>query len=250
MTPYYSDDAVTLYHGKREDVLPLIGAVDHVITDSPYSEETHGKTWRSKAMADEGYQRVSAAFDGLGFDAITDEQVADFLQWCSQNCRRWVLAFTDIEGVNRWMLGLRATGLEYIRTCVWDKIDGTPQLTGDRPAVGAEAIVCGHPKGRKRWNGGGKRGVYRHATNGGAKGAKPHPSTKPESLMLELVADFTDPGELIVDPFGGSGSTAVAAKRLGRRCILVEQQEQHCESAAKRLSFRIEGPLFMGSEAA
>jgi hypothetical protein len=186
----------------------------------------------------------------LGFAAITDEEVRAFLAWSAANCHRWVIAFSDIEGVWRWVSELRASGLEYVRTCVWDKVDGTPQLTGDRPAVGAEAIVCGHPAGRKRWNGGGKRGVYRHATNGGARGPKPHPSTKPESLMGELIADFTDPGDLIVDPFGGSCTTAVAAKRLGRRCIVIEQDEHHCESGAKRLSLEraLAGTPLFGTE--
>lgn len=246
MTPYYVDKAVTLWHGDCREILPTLGAVDHVITDPPYSDETHGKTWRSKKMASQGYQKVSAAYDGLGFSAITDEQVRQFLQWCSGNCRRWVICFSDIEGVWRWASEMRQNGLEYVRTCVWDKVDGTPQLTGDRPAVGAEAIVMGHPKGQKRWNSGGKRGVYRHATNGD-RGVKPHPSTKPESLMSELLLDFTDPGELIVDPFSGSGTTGVAAKRFGRRCILIEQDEAHCEAAARRLSIRvdrIEGGLF------
>lgn len=245
MKPYYQDDAVTLFHGDCREILPTLAPVDHVITDSPYSIETHGKTWRSKLMAEQGYQRVSAAHDGLGFDAITDEQIAEFAVWCAENCRRWMLAFSDIEGVDRWIRAIRAAGSEYVRTCIWDKVDGTPQLTGDRPAVGAEAIVCAHRKGRKQWNGGGKRGVYRHATNGG-RGPKPHPSTKPESLMIELLNDFTDEGELIVDPFAGSGSTLVAAKRIGRRAIGIETQERHCESAAKRLAFRIDGPLFMG----
>lgn len=246
MTPYYQDEAVTLYHGNCRELLPLCGAVDHVLTDPPYSEETHGKTWRSKKMASQGYQKVSAAYDGLGFAAITDAEVLEFLQWCAGNCRRWTICFSDIEGVWRWASQMRDVGLDYVRTCVWDKVDGTPQLTGDRPAVGAEAIVMAHPKIKKRWNGGGKRGVYRHATNG-ERGVKPHPSTKPESLMSELILDFTDPGELLIDPFMGSGSTLVAAKRHGRRSIGIDLNEEYCEAAARRLSIRfdkIEGGLF------
>jgi DNA modification methylase len=236
LTPYFDEGGIVIYHALNADVLAAIGPVDHVICDPPYSEETHGKTWRSKKMAESGYKRVSAAHDGLGFAAITDEDVALFLAWCAPNCRRWCITFSDIEGVWRWATLMRESGLEYVRTCVWDKVDGTPQLTGDRPAVGAEAIVCGHPAGKKRWNGGGKRGVYRHATNGGARGPKPHPSTKPEPLMAELLADFTDPGELVLDAFCGSGTTLAAAKRLGRRAIGIEREEKYCEVAAKRLS--------------
>ena len=247
MKPYYEDASVTLYHGDCFAVLSeSVPIVSHVITDPPYSEETHGKTWRSKMMAEEGYQRVSAAYDGFGFDAITDEQVRQFLRWCATHCQRWVICFSDIEGVARWMTTMRDEGLEYVRACMWDKVDGTPQLTGDRPAVGAEAIVMAHPQGRKRWNGGGKRGVYRHATNGGT-GIKPHPSTKPEALMCELVQDFTDEDDLILDPFAGSGTTLVAAKKLGRRAIGIEREEKYCEVAARRLSIRcehIDGGLF------
>jgi DNA modification methylase len=246
VAPYYEDSAVRLFHADCRDILPTLGPVDHVITDPPYSEETHGKTWRSKKMAEQGYQKVSAAYEGLGFAAITDEQVRDFLRWCEANCRRWTICFSDIEGVWRWASQMRDVGLEYVRTCVWDKVDGTPQLTGDRPAVGAEAIVMAHVKGKKRWNGGGKRGVYRHATNG-ERGVKPHPSTKPESLMAELILDFTDEGELVIDPFCGSGTTLVAAKRFGRRAIGIELDEAHCEATARRLSIRFErqgGGLF------
>lgn len=73
------------------------------------------------------------------------------------------------------------------------------------------------------------------------KSERVHPTQKPLVLMGALVEQFTDPGELILDPTAGSGTTGVAAKRLNRRCILIERDEAHCESAARRLEH--EAPL-------
>lgn len=235
MTPYYEESGIVIFHADCRDVLPTLGAVDQMITDPPYSAHTHEKQWIGAALTADGAPRVATAHKELGFEPLSADLRAFVCLWARQECRRWVLAFTDVESVFEWRRTVLSAGLDYVRACMWDKVDGAPQFTGDRPAAGAEAIVCAHQKGAKRWNSGGKRGVYRHAVNGD-RGSKPHPSTKPEALMLELISDFTDAGDLIVDPFAGSGSTAVAAKRLGRRCVLIETKEQHCETAARRLS--------------
>ena len=92
----------------------------------------------------------------------------------------------------------------------------------DRPACGHECLVIAHQtcKGkamRKRWNGGGKQGVYWHALT--ADYARYHPAQKPIGLLRELVADFSDPGELVCDPYAGSGTTGLACAQLGRRFI-------------------------------
>lgn len=209
-------------------------SVDHVITDPPYSQHTHDKQWIGAALTEQGAKRVKTAHAGLGFSHLTSIQARDVAVQAARLSLRWFVAFSDLEGIALWRGSVEQAGLDYVRSCIWDKVDGAPQFTGDRPAAGAEVFVVAHPTGRKRWNAGGKRNVYRHAVNG-QRGDKPHPSTKPEPLMSEIVEDFTDPGDLICDPFAGSGTTGVACLRLGRRFIGWEKNEEYFEIACRRL---------------
>ena len=235
MKPYYERDGITIYHGDCCEILPQLGPVDHVITDPPYSEHTHAKQWIGAALTSDGKPRVSTAHKALGFDPLTDELLTfcacQFARWAT----RWTLVFSDVESAHVWRDSLTGAQLDYVRTCFWDKVDSAPQFTGDRPAAACEAIVAAHRPGAKRWNGGGRRNVFRHAVNG-ESGPKPHPSTKPLPLMRELVSLFTDPGETVLDPFMGSGTTLRAAKDLGRKAIGIELEEKWCEVAAKRLA--------------
>jgi len=63
-----------------------------------------------------------------------------------------------------------------------------------------------------------------------------HPSQKPEDLFSALITKSIKESDLILDPFLGSGTTAVCAKKLGRKCIGIEIEEKYCEIAKKRLS--------------
>ena len=235
MKPYYEHAGITIYHGDCRDVLPALSPCDVVLTDPPYSEHVHAKQWIGPALTSSGGKRCGTRHASLGFPPITEELMAFTCREFARLARRWTLAFCTLEMVHEWRSALEAEGLEYIRALVWDKVDSAPQFTGDRPAAGCEAIICAHPGGRKSWNGGGRRNVFRHAVNG-EKGDKPHPSTKPEPLLRELVALFSDAGETIIDPFMGSGTTLVAAKDLMRYAIGIEIEERYCEIAAKRLA--------------
>lgn len=240
--PYYSDDLVTLYHGKNEDVLPTIDAADHVITDPPYSAHVHGAA-RSSRMVSANDRGGKFGADvrrnvDLGFEHLTPELRAFCAEQFARISRRWVLVFSDQESAHLWGDDLMAAGLDYVRTGAWIKVGSTPQFSGDRPAVGFEAITITHPKGRKRWNGGGKHAVWSHpiVLDRGRSGVgRLHTTQKPQELMQVLIDQFTDPGEVILDAFAGSGTTLAAARMLGRRSIGIEQSEHYCEVIAKRL---------------
>lgn len=246
MRPYYEDDAATIYHGDCLDVLPHVAPVDVALFDPPYSQHVHSKSMRGAS----GWKGGISESRELGFDALKPEVMAAVAEWCAHFVPRWTAAFSDTESAHLWRESLcKDDGLEYVRTLFWHKVGGAPQFTGDRPAVACEAITLCHPHGRKKWNGGGKAGIYSVpiVLNRGASATewRCHTTQKPEELMSQLITDFTNSGETVIDMFMGSGTTLVAAKRLGRKAIGIELSEKYCEVAAKRLQ---QGALDLFSE--
>ena len=253
MKPYFEQDGIQLLNGDCREVLPRLERVDVVITDPPYSDYVHSKSRRGGASApklDGSGRNVACSFareKEFGFESLDAELRALCAREFARLAKRWVLAFSDVESCHLWRDDFVVSGLEYVRTGAWVKLGATPQFTGDRPAAGFETITIAHPKGRKHWNGGGRHAIWRDAEerdlvyevpivlNRSHNQPRLHTTQKPLTLMMNLVGDFSDEGEIILDAFAGSGSTLVAAKRLGRRAIGVESDEANCETAAKRL---------------
>lgn len=238
MIPYFSADGVELHLGDCREVLSGLGRVEHVITDPPYEAEAHTLQRREKVGPTQqngrgrSDDRRSAGIVALDFGAITESERAEVGAAIAAVVQRWAIVFCQVEAAMKWRSALEP--LSYRRTCVWVKPDGQPQLSGDRPGMGYESIVACHKQGRSHWNGGGRTGVFVH--NKGVSGTpNEHPTQKPLALMQELIQLFTDAGETILDPFAGSGSTLIAAWRLGRKSIGVELSEKYAEIAAKRI---------------
>ena len=73
-----------------------------------------------------------------------------------------------------------------------------------------------------------------------------HPTQKPEKLLAKLILASSEEGDVILDPFLGSGTTSVTAKKLGRHYVGIEQNEQYCAWAEKRLALAAEAPAIQG----
>jgi site-specific DNA-methyltransferase (adenine-specific) len=211
-------------------------SVDHVICDPPYEAEAHSSGRRIKTVGGGGNYGTTGSCV-LDFAPITEADRAAAAAQIARVVRRWSLTFCQVEAVGSWRSVLVGAGLAYRRACVWTKDDAQPQLSGDRPACGFECFVAAHPRERSRWNGGGRRGVYTGArASTVANRPALHMTEKPLPLMESLVRDFTDPGELVCDPFAGSGTTGVACLRLGRRFVGWERDPKYFAVAVKRLT--------------
>lgn len=243
--PYFERRGVVLYHGDMREVVPGLATWDVCLTDPPYSEHVHRMINTGRTLH-AGRPKMSA---GLVYDCLTDE-VRDGAAAVLARTARWVGVFSDVESAHLWRASFTAAGLEYLRTGAWIKAGGMPQLTGDRPAVGFEALTLCHQRGRKRWNGGGFPAVWNDQTIGTNGETKKITGQKPETLMRRLVRLFSDEGETVLDPFAGSGTTLVAALQLKRRAVGVEVLESSCELIAKRLEAELsQGNLFEGAGA-
>jgi site-specific DNA-methyltransferase (adenine-specific) len=140
-------------------------------------------------------------------------------------------------------------------------------LWGGAGERGSKVGLMGKYWRRKVWNGKGTAGIYKESPvpesrdvhfldfraraeqdglfyigngvfeelKGGKLRQTAHDTEKPLPLIRKFITLFSNPGDLIIDPFLGSGTTAVAAKELGRRCIGIEREEKWCELAANRV---------------
>lgn len=227
-------EVVSLHLGDCRDILPTLGMVDHVISDPPYEDELHAAIGRIKRT--DGQEMIQT----LGFEGINSSR-DEVSRIIVAACRGWAVLFTLAEGVRAWRDDLQAAGAKWDTPLAWIKPDASPRFNGQGAARGFECAVtawCG--KGHRKWNGGGRRGVFTHPVNAYRQGE--HPTEKPVALMLELVSLYSNAGDLICDPYCGSGTTGVAAVRFGRRFVGIERNPKWFDLSCRRIGAALAAP--------
>lgn len=232
MALYYEDENVKLYHGDcREGMAAMEDrAVSAVITDPPYSDSTHENIRGNSSAAKAHGNRVLSGT--LGFNSISLDDLESSVSEMGRVSSGWVVATLDYKHAFRFDAS-PPPGLRMLRVGVWVKPNPMPQISGDRPGQGWEAIAFLHRDDvRPKWNGGGRAGVWAASTAHNIA----HPTAKPLSMVRDWVTLFTNPGDTVLDPYAGSGTTLRAAADSGRKAIGFEIDEAYCEVAATRLS--------------
>lgn len=236
MKPYYQDDLATLFHGDCLSVIPHLqpDQAGIVVTDPPYAEETH----RGARTGDMRHSKKLVTFDAISIDDLRLR-----LSAAATIVTRWLVATMEFRHA-ALLEGEPPTGVDFIRQGVWTKAGGyMPQMSGDRPAMGWESIAIMHRKtdARLHWNGHGRSAVW-HVQS---QRVSIYPTQKPIELARDFIKLFADPGDVVFDPFCGSGTALVAAYERGHHVIGCDIAEAACEIAATRLrDLKNQGTLF------
>lgn len=220
-----------LINGDNRDWYPRIGRVQAVITDPPYDDEAH----QVERVARRPDRQIDAV--QIPFAKLTKQDMALLGDYLCVDCYGWALIFCQTEQIVGWKNELESSSVYYNRPMLWIKPDAKPNFRGNGPGIGHEVIQaywCGPEI--QRWNGRGKTGIFYHTRNRRSDGGFKHPTEKPVALMKDLVRLFTDPDDVIFDPFMGCGSTGIAALELGRRFIGIERNEEYYAEAARRMA--------------
>jgi site-specific DNA-methyltransferase (adenine-specific) len=228
MKPFYQDEYATIYNADCLNVLPHLmqnqAKFDAVITDPPFGTvDGKGKVTKKNT--------THVPFDPGDWDK---ELPLDWIPLATDilELGAWILAFTDKKETTTLWRAFEAAGIRPKHTFYWVKKNWTP-MPRKNFASAVETAVVGTKGAIGKWNGGGWTPNFFQASFVSTN--RVHPTQKPLQLMSHLVQLLSDPKDVILDPFMGSGTTLLAAKQNGRRCVGIEINEQYCECAAERL---------------
>ena len=239
-------------------------SVDLVFADPPYNMQLSGDLWRP---------------DMTKVDAVTDpwDKFKSFAEYDAFT-RAWLTAARRVlkDTGTLWVIGsyhniyrvgavLMDVGYWVLNDVVWVKNNPLPNMHGTRFCNAHETLLWAKKSADQK-----KYTFHYHALKAGnddkqmrsdwyiplcsgseretRDGKKAHTTQKPEALMHRVIAATTNPGDIVLDPFCGTGTTAAVAKRLGRNYITIDREAVYVEVAQARLANISEALLTSGDE--
>jgi site-specific DNA-methyltransferase (adenine-specific) len=246
---YYEDESVTLWHGDCRDVLPGLAdaSIDLVLTDPPYG--TTALKWDKAPDLAWMWAELNRVSRPAAVQAVCSQQPFATDLIASNRARYWyeliwqkTMAVGFLDANRR---PLRAHENIQIFCDAPNSSTYNPQKTPIAPTrdhrIRRDASEAAHyRKQGRQYNTAEKTDRYPLSVqlfaNGNGVRTGDHPTAKPQDMIEWLIASYSNAGNVVLDIYGGRGTTAWAAKRLGRRCIIVEAEAKYCAIAARGLS--------------
>ena len=225
-------------------------SVDLVFADPPYNLQLAGELYRPDNSR---VDAVDDDWDKFGsfaaYDTFTRDWLAAIRRVLKPNGSLWVIG--SYHNIFRVGTILQDLGFWVLNDVIWRKTNPMPNFRGRRFTNAHETMIWAStgPKARYTFNYESMKALNEDLQMrsdwllpicSGAErlkqdGRKTHPTQKPEALLQRVILAASHVGDVVLDPFMGSGTTAVAAKRLGRTFIGIEREETYADAARERL---------------
>ena len=236
------------------DALPDC-SVDMVFADPPYNLQLGGELFRPEGSrvdaVDDEWDKFSSFAD---YDAFTRAWLKEARRILKPNGTLWVIG--SYHNIFRCGATLQDLGYWILNDIVWRKSNPMPNFRGTRFTNAHETLIWASKSEDSRYT-----FNYRamKALNdelqmrsdwvipicsGGERvktdGVKAHPTQKPEALLYRVLLACTNPGDVVLDPFFGTGTTGAVARRLGRQWIGIERETKYVKVARERIASTLE----------
>lgn len=231
----YENEANTLIHGDSGQFLPSIRSesVDLILTDPPYNLGGYSTgnirlSWRKEINND------VADWDQVQF--TPGEWASELIRVLKPTGNLFI--FTSYNMLGQWHQALDPV-FDTFQFMVWHKTNPIPKIRKAGFLNSCELIVCAWNKGH-RWNFKSQKEMHNFIESpicmGNERLKNPkHPTQKPLRILRPIIEIASNPGDLVLDPFMGVGSTGVAAVELGRRFHGIELESEYFNAAKERL---------------
>ena len=227
-------------------------SVDLIFADPPYNLQLGGELTRPDNSRVDGVDDDWDRFDDFAsYDRFTRDWLNEARRVLKPDGAIWVIG--SYHNIFRVGATLQDLGFWILNDVIWVKTNPMPNFRGSRLTNAHETLI---------WAGKSKETRYTFNYNAlktanddlqmrsdwtmpictgaerlkGVGGGKAHPTQKPESLLHRILIGTTNPGDVVLDPFFGSGTTGAVAKKLGRHFIGIEREPNYIEAASKRIS--------------
>ena len=228
-------------------------SVDVVFADPPYNLQLSGDLTRPDQSRVDGVDNEWDKFDTFAsYDHFTREWMAECRRVLKDNGTLWVIG--SYHNIFRVGTVLQDLGFWVLNDIIWRKSNPMPNFRGKRFTNAHETMIWASKSEKSKnvtFNYDAMKAMNDdlqmrsdwvlpictgHERLKNEEGDKAHPTQKPESLLHRVIVGTTNPGDVILDPFFGTGTTGAVAKKLGRDFIGIEREEAYRKVALKRLS--------------
>jgi modification methylase len=228
------------------------GCADLVFADPPYNLQLEGELLRPNETRVEGVHHDWDKFASFAdYDRFSRAWLSECRRLLKPDGAIWVIG--SYHNIFRLGAALQDLGFWLLNDVIWLKTNPMPNFRGRRFTNAHETLIWAArgPQSRHRFNYDSMKafnddlqmrsdwtipicsGPERLKDDGGRKA---HPTQKPEALLARVLLASTQPGDLVIDPFFGTGTTGAVAKRLGRRFIGFERDPDYARAARERIA--------------